>query len=53
MKSDAEALRRRAIKCRAVANGTTDVEAQLELRELANDLDDEADKMDAEERTDG
>ena len=49
MKSDADAFRKRAKQCRDVANGTKDTEAQRELRALAGELDDEADKMDDEE----
>jgi hypothetical protein len=47
--SDAESFRSRATQCRDVANGTKDIEAQQELRALAQDLDDEADKMEHEE----
>jgi hypothetical protein len=47
--SDAEAFRTRATRCRDVANGTKDIEAQRELRDLARDLDDEADKIEGEE----
>ena len=39
----------RAKECRDVANGTTDAEAQRELRDLALDLDREASNIDAEE----
>jgi hypothetical protein len=49
VKSDADAFRRRARECRDVANGTKDLDAQRELRDLATDLDSEADKMDSEE----
>jgi hypothetical protein len=45
-----DAFRKRAKECRDVANGTKDPEAQRELRELATELDGEADKMDAEGR---
>jgi len=47
--SDAESFRSRAAQCRDVANGTKDTEAQRELRALAKDLDDEADKIEGEE----
>ena len=53
MKSDGDAFRKRAKECRDVANGTKDPEAVRELRELATELDGEADKMDAEERGEG
>jgi len=46
--SDAESFRSRAVQCRDVANGTKDTEAQRELRALAKDLDDEADKIEGE-----
>ena len=46
---DAEAFRSRANQCRDVANGTKDIEAQRELRALANDLDQEADEVEGEE----
>jgi hypothetical protein len=46
---DAEAFRSRATQCRDVANGTKDIEAQRELRDLAKELDDEADKIEGEE----
>jgi len=46
---DAESFRTRATQCRDVANGTKDIEAQRELRALAKDLDDEADKIEGEE----
>ena len=49
MSSDAESFRSRATQCRDVANGTKDIEAQGELRALAQDLDDEADKIEHEE----
>ena len=49
MSSDAEAFRSRATQCRDVANGTKDIEAQRELRDLAKDLEAEADKIDGEE----
>jgi hypothetical protein len=49
VKSDADAFRKRANECRDVANGTRDPEAQRELRALAQDLDSEAIKIDAEE----
>lgn len=42
MRLDAEAFRSRATHCRDVANGTKDIEAQRELRDLAQDLDKEA-----------
>ena len=32
-----------------LANGTKDIEARRELRDLARDLDDEADKIEGEE----
>ena len=48
MKSDSDAFRKRATECRDVANGTKDIEAQRELRDLAQDLDDEATKIDAD-----
>jgi hypothetical protein len=47
--SDAESFRSRATQCRDIANGTKDIEAQRELRDLAKDLDDEADKIESEE----
>ena len=47
--SDAESFRSRAVQCRDVANGTKDTQAQRELRALAKDLDDEADKIEGEE----
>jgi hypothetical protein len=50
--SDAESFRSRAIQCRDIANGTKDIEAQRELRDLASDLDDEADKIESDERAD-
>jgi hypothetical protein len=50
VKLDGDAFRNRAKECRDVANGTKDPEAQRELRELATELDGEADKMDAEGR---
>ena len=50
MNSDADAFRKRAKECRDVANGTKDLEAQRELRALATDLDDEAMKIDEQER---
>ena len=50
VKSDADAFRKRANQCRDVANGIKDPEAQRELRDLATELDSEADKMDVEER---
>jgi hypothetical protein len=49
MNLDAEAFRSRATQCRDVANGTKDIAAQRELRALAKDLDDEADKIEGEE----
>jgi hypothetical protein len=49
VKSDAEAFRKRASDCRKLADGTKDGNAQDELRDLANDLDDEAAKIDDEE----
>jgi len=49
MKSDAEAFRKRASDCRKLADGTKAGRAQDELRALANDLDDEAAKIDDEE----
>jgi hypothetical protein len=49
VKSDADAFRKRARECRDVANGTKDAAARRELRDLAKDLDGEADKMDDEE----
>ena len=49
MSSDAEAFRSRATRCRDVANGTKDIEAQRELRDLAKDLDAEADRIDGEQ----
>lgn len=48
MNSNAGSFRKRAKECRDVANGTRDLDAQRELRDLAKDLDSEADKMDAE-----
>lgn len=53
MKSDAEAFRKRASDCRKLADGTKDPKAQDQLRDLANDLDDEAAKIDEEEATRG
>jgi hypothetical protein len=53
VKSEADAFRKRANECRDVANGTKDPEAQRELRALAEDLDGEASKIDAEERGEG
>ena len=50
MKSDADAFRKRANECRDVANGTRNPEAQRELRDLARELDSEADKIDVEQR---
>jgi hypothetical protein len=47
--SDADAFRKRASECRDVANGTRDLEAQRELRDLATALDDEAAKIDDED----
>jgi hypothetical protein len=47
--SDAESFRSRATQCRDIANGTKDIEARRELRDLAKDLDDEADKIESEE----
>ena len=49
MNSDAGSFRKRAKECRDVANGTKDQEAQRELRDLATELDSEADEMDVEE----
>jgi hypothetical protein len=49
VKSDADPLRKGAIQCRDVANGTRDPVAQRELRDLAEDLDSEADKIKDEE----
>jgi hypothetical protein len=49
VKSDADAFRKRASECRDVANGTKDLEARRQLRDLATDLDREASKIDAEE----
>lgn len=49
MNSDADAFRKRANQCRDVANGTKNLEAQRELRDLATDLDSEATKIDGEE----
>ena len=49
MKSDADSFRKRAKECRDVANGTKDLEAQRELRDLALDLDSEASNIDAKE----
>jgi hypothetical protein len=49
VKSDADAFRKRATQCRDVANGTKDLEAQRQLRDLATDLDSEASKIDLEE----
>jgi hypothetical protein len=46
---EADAFRKRANHCRDVANGTKDPEAQLELRALAKDLDEEADRINVEE----
>jgi hypothetical protein len=51
VKSDADAFRKRADQCRAVANGTKDKEAERELRVLAHALDDEAATMSAEDPT--
>jgi hypothetical protein len=48
MRLDAEAFRSRATHCRDVANGTKDIEAQRELRDLAQDLDKEAYKIEGE-----
>jgi hypothetical protein len=47
--SAADSFRSRATQCRNIANGTKDIEAQRELRALAKDLDDEADKIEREE----
>jgi len=49
VKSDADSFRKRAKECRDVANGTKDLEAQRELRDLALDLDSEASNIDAKE----
>jgi hypothetical protein len=49
VKPNADAFRKRASECRDVANGTRDLNAQRELRALAQDLDSEAAKIDAEE----
>ena len=49
MSSFAEAFRSRATQCRDVAKGTKDIEAQRELRDLATDLDAEADQIDGEQ----
>jgi hypothetical protein len=49
VKSDADAFRKRATQCRDVANGTKDLEAQRQLRDLATDLDSEARKIEGEE----
>ena len=49
MSSFAEAFRSRATQCRDVANGTKDIEAQRELRDLAKDLDAEAEKIDGQQ----
>ena len=49
MDLNADSFRKRAKQCRDVANGTKDIEAQRELRDLATDLDLEAHKLDAEQ----
>ena len=49
VKSDADAFRKRAKDCRDVANGTKDLEAQRELRDLATELGCEAERIDAEQ----
>jgi len=49
VKSEADAFRNRAKECRDVAEGTRDPVAQRELRDLATDLDSEADKIADEE----
>ena len=49
VESAADAFRKRANDCRDVADGTKDQGAQRELRVLAKDLDEEADKIDQEE----
>jgi hypothetical protein len=49
VKSDADAFRKRARECRDVANGARDPEAQRELRALAEDLENEADRINVEE----
>jgi hypothetical protein len=50
VKSDGDAFRKRAKECRDVAHGTKDPKAKRQLRDLATELDHEAEKMDAEER---
>jgi hypothetical protein len=49
--TDADAFRKRAKEYRDVANGTKDVKAQRELRDIASELDCEADIMDTERRS--
>jgi hypothetical protein len=51
VKPEADSFRRRATQCRDVANGTKDEEAQRELRDLAQNLDEEADTIDRDERS--
>jgi hypothetical protein len=49
VKADADAFRSRANQCRQLADGTVDVRAQRELRDLAEELDDEASKIEAQD----
>jgi hypothetical protein len=44
VKSDGDAFRKRAKECRDVANGTKDPKAKRQLRDLATELDHEAEK---------
>ena len=53
MAEDAVRFRARASQCRALADATHDLEAQESLREIADDLDAEALKIEKEERAYG
>lgn len=49
MGEDASRFRQRANHCRQLARGTSDAAAQRTLHEMADDLEAEADMLDAEE----
>ena len=46
---DSETFRSRATHCREVGNGTKEIEAQRARRDLATNLDGEANKIDGQE----
>lgn len=49
MGEEASRFRQRADYCRELANGTSDVEAGRTLQEMADDLESEAERLDAAE----